>query len=108
VLLEVLVALVILATAAMSVLGLVAQSAEQARRAEEAEHSLAEAERLLIAMTLLVRRDLDLRLGRRTAGSLVVEVQRPHPVLYRVSVARSDAPDSPDLVTLVYRPETPP
>jgi type II secretory pathway component PulJ len=104
-LLEVLAALTIFATAAVSVVGLLAQSAEHERRAEAAERRVADEERLLTAMTLLTRDDLDRRLGRRTAGPYVVETQRPDRVIYRITVGLADAPDAPDLATLLYRPE---
>jgi type II secretory pathway pseudopilin PulG len=104
-LLEVLAALTIFATAAVSVVGLLAQSTEHERRAESAEQRLADEERLLAAVALLTRDDLDRRLGRRAAGPYVVEIQRPVRTLYRVTVALGDAPDAPDLATLVYRPE---
>lgn len=104
-LLEVLVALTIFATAALGLVSLLAQSAEHERRAEDAERVLADEERLMTALSLLLRSDLDLRLGSRTAGPYVVEVQRPAAALYRVSIARADAPAAPDLVTLAYRPE---
>jgi type II secretory pathway component PulJ len=103
-LLEVLAALTIFAVAAVSVVGLLAQSTEHERRAEAAEHRLADEERLLTAMTLLTRDDLHRRLGRRTAGSYVVETLRPAGVIYRITVGLADAPDAPDLATLIYRP----
>lgn len=104
-LLEVLAALLIFSTAAVSVVGLLDQSTEHERRAEAAERRVADEERLLTAMTLLTRDDLDRRLGRRTAGPYVVETLRPTPVIYRVTVGLADAPDAPDLATLVYRPD---
>jgi type II secretory pathway pseudopilin PulG len=104
-LLEVMVAVAILATAAVSVVGLLAQSAQHEQRAEEVERRLADQERLLTAMTLLSRDDLDRRLGQRSAGPYVVDVQRPTRVLYRVSIALGDSALWPDLVTLIYRPE---
>jgi type II secretory pathway pseudopilin PulG len=99
------VAVAILATAAMTAVSLLAQSADHQRRAQEVERRLADEERLMTAMALLSRDDLDRRLGRRIAGPYVVEVQRPTRVLYRVSVAVADSAAWPDLVTLVYRPE---
>jgi hypothetical protein len=104
-LLEVLAALAIFAAAAVSAVGLLAQDAELERRAEAAERRVADEERLLTAMTLLTRDDMDRRLGRRSAGPYVVETQRPERLIYRVTVGLADAPDSPDLATLLYRPE---
>ena len=58
----------------------------------------------MTAMSFLTRDDLDRRLGRRAAGALAVEVQRPRATLYRVEVGRVEAA-LPDLTTLLYRPE---
>ncbi len=44
------------------------------------------------------------RLGARRLGPYVVEVRRPHPVLYRVTIA-ADTNGALDLATLIYRPE---
>jgi type II secretory pathway component PulJ len=104
-LLEVLVAVAILASAALSVVALLAQMSDFERRAEATETRLGDEERLLTALTLLTRDDLDRRLGQRTAGPYVVEIQRPDRVLYRLAIGTSDAPSHPDLATLVYRPE---
>jgi hypothetical protein len=96
-------ALAIFAAASVSVLGLLAQGAEHERRAEAAETRIADEERLLAAFTLLNRQDLDRRLGRRTVGPYVVEVQRPAAEIYRLTVGLKDAPVAPDLATLIYR-----
>lgn len=107
-LLEVIVAVTIFATAAITAVSLLAQAADHERRAEETERRVGDEERLLTAMTLLTREDLDRRLGRRTAGPYLVEVQRPTRALYRVTVASGESPEVPDLATLVYRPEPAP
>jgi type II secretory pathway pseudopilin PulG len=104
-LLEVLAALTIFALAAVGIVTLLAQTTDVERRAESVEQRLADQERLLVAVTLLTREDLDRRLGRRSAGPYVVEIQRPVRTLYRVTVALGDAPGAPDLATLVYRAE---
>jgi hypothetical protein len=102
VLLEVLAAVAIFASAAVTTVGLLAQLADGTRRAQEAERAVADQERLLTAYWLLTRDDLDRRLGPRAVGLYVVEVQRPEPDLYRVSVGDSAGPE---LVTLLHRPE---
>ena len=107
-LLEVLAALTIFALAAVGIVALLAQTTDVERRAEFAEQRLADEERLLAAVTLLTRDDLDRRLGRRTAGPYVVEIQRPVRTLYRLTVALGEAPEAPDLATLVYRAEPAP
>jgi type II secretory pathway component PulJ len=102
VLLEVVIALTILLAAGVSLVSLLGASL-----ASEAELSRREAEtrdldRVLAAMTLLDRADLDRRLGRHPVGQLVAEVQRPEPALYRLAVSpRGGVP----LVTVVYRPD---
>jgi len=103
-LLEVLVALTIFGIAALSTLERLAQLSETQRQSQAREAALADQDRLMTAMSLLTREDLDLRLGRRIVGSLVIEVQRPRATLYRVEVGREDA-TLPDLTTLLYRPE---
>ena len=103
-LLEVLVALVIVGTAAVAMTGLQAAAARSERQAREREHSLADADRLLTAYTLLDRLDLDRRLGRREVGPFTVVIQRPETTLYRIAVQRSEVADMEDLVTVVFRP----
>jgi type II secretory pathway component PulJ len=102
-LLEVMVAVAILASAAVSIVALLAQSADHERRAAAFEAQIADEERLLTAVALLTRSDLDRRLGRRTAGPYEVEIQRPRPELYRVTIGLRD--EAADLATLLYRPE---
>ena len=68
------------------------------------ERELVQAERVLAASTLLERRDLERRIGRRTIGEFLVEVARPEPTLFRIAVATADHPDAALLVTVVYRP----
>jgi len=99
ILLEVLAALTIFACAAVATMGLLAQSQQ---RAEANERMVTDEDRLLAAYSLLARADLDLRLGRRIVGPYVLEVQRPEPALYRVTIGDSTGTD---LATLLYRPE---
>ena len=102
-LLEAIVALAVLATAGtalVAALGAALRSeAELARR----ETTLAAADRVLTAMTLLTRNDLDQRLGSHPVGEFIVSVQRPRPELYRIAVAEAAAPEVETLVTVVYR-----
>lgn len=105
VLLEVLVALVILTTAALALVELVDAGTRAVVEARTRERELADEQRLLSAFTLLDRTDLDRRLGRRTIGPYVADIQRPEGVLYRIALARRAAPEVEDLVTVVYRPE---
>lgn len=104
-LLEVLVAVLILTVAGLSLVELVAAGARAIATARQRQRELADEERLLTAYTLLTRSDLDRRLGDRTVGPYVADVQRPEATLYRIALRRSNAPDLEDLVTVVYRPE---
>jgi type II secretory pathway component PulJ len=104
-LLEVLVALVILATAGIALIELVGAGMRAERDARAREATIATEERLLAALTLLRRHELDQRIGRRVVGEFVVDVQRPEPALYRIALRQHQSPDVEDLVTVVYRAE---
>ncbi len=103
-LLEVLVALTIFGIAALGALEQLAQLAQTQRHNTARELLLADEDRLMTAVSLLTREDLDRRLGRRQVGPLAVDIQRPRPALYRVEIG-SAAFSLPDLTTLLYRPE---
>lgn len=102
-LLEVLAAIVILSIAGLSLVELVTQGTATAatERAREAEQM--DEDRLLAAMTLLNRSDLDIRIGSRTVGLYVMTVARPERTLYRIAIGRETAPNVEDLVTVVFR-----
>jgi len=106
-LLEALVALVILATAGTALVALVGAGLRSERDARVRERTLAAEERVLTAMTLLTQEDFDRRLGQRSVGEFLVDVQRPEPALYRIAIAEARAPQVEDLVTVVYRREAP-
>ena len=108
VLLEVLVAVVILATAGIGLVELVGSGLRAEREARLRETTLAAEERLLSALTLLTRKELDQRIGRRQIGEFIVDVQRPQPMLYRVALLQEQSPQVEDLVTVVYRAELKP
>jgi type II secretory pathway pseudopilin PulG len=95
VLLEVLAAVLILASAGLSLVALLAGATRAGADARRYEQQMADAERLLTAYTLLTRTELEQRLGDRRVGAYVVNIQRPEPSLYRISVS--------NLVTVVYR-----
>ena len=105
VLLEVLVAVVILTTAGIGLIELVGSGLGAERAARQREGTLAKEERLLSALTLLNRNELDQRIGRRQIGEFIVDVQRPERTLYRIALLQDDSPQVEDLVTVVYRPE---
>jgi type II secretory pathway pseudopilin PulG len=104
-LLEVLVALAILSGAGLALLELVTGGLRAERDARERERVVAVEERLLKALTLLKRDELDRRLGRHPIGDLIVEVQRPERTLYRAALLQPSSPQVEDLVTVVYRRE---
>lgn len=108
VLLEVLVAVVILATAGIGLVELVGSGLHAERDARLRESTLATEERLLSALTLLNRKELDQRIGRRQIGEFIVVVQRPERTLYRIALLQESSPQVEDLVTVVYRAETKP
>jgi type II secretory pathway pseudopilin PulG len=100
-LLEVLAALTIFVFAAVYALTLLGQLSDSEHRAHSDERRVADQNRLLTAYALLLRAELDQRLGHREVGPYLVEVQRPEAALYRVSIGDSTGPD---LVTLLFRP----
>ena len=102
VLLEVLAALTIFAFAAASAIELLSQLSATEQRAHALERTVVDQDRLMAAYSLLARDDLDRRLGPRTVGPYVIEVQRPAVTLYRVTVGDSTGVE---LATLLYRPE---
>ena len=103
VLLEVLVALTILTVAGLSLVGLLTAGLRSEQDTREREHVLANEGRVLAAMTLLTRTDLDRRIGRNDVGEFVVNVQRPERTLYRIAIAHGRAAHVEDLVTVVFR-----
>jgi type II secretory pathway pseudopilin PulG len=104
-LLEVLVALAILSGAGFALLDLVSGGLRAERDARERERVLAVEERVLTALTLVKRDELDLRLGRHPIGELIADIERPERALYRIALVPSSSPEVEDLVTVVYRRE---
>lgn len=104
-LLEVVVALAILSGAGLALLDLVNGGLRAERDARERERVLAVEERVLAALTLLRRDDLDRRLGRHPIGELIADIERPERTLYRIALMQASSPQVEDLVTVVYRRE---
>jgi type II secretory pathway pseudopilin PulG len=102
-LLETLVALAILLGAGLALLQLVSAGLAAERDARERERVLAVEERVLTALTLLKRDELDRRLGRHPIGELVADIERPERTLYRIAVVQAQSPQVEDLVTVVHR-----
>jgi hypothetical protein len=106
-LLEVLAAMAILGAAGLALVELVGGGTQAVAVARDRERELADEERLLAAWSLLKREELDQRLGERAVGPYVVRVQRPERGLYRIAMERKEAAGVEDLVTVVYRRESP-
>ena len=106
-LLEVLIALVIFTTAGVSLVGLLGAGLRGEAEARARERVLANEDRLLTALTLLKREELDRRIGRHDVGEFVVDIRRPERTLYRIAIAQRSSAQVEDLVTVVYRREQP-
>ena len=104
-LLETLVALTILAAAGVSLAALAAAGARAEAAARLEERATVAANRLLTALSLLNRDELDQRIGAHPVGEFSVEIQRPEPGLYRLAVGLASEPGGAKLVTVVYRVE---
>lgn len=103
-LLEVLLGIALLGSAGLGVVLALRHASVAEAAAGEEERRLGAADRVLAAMTLLRRRELDQRIGARRVGRFVVLVERPEPMLYRIALRDSSAPGRELLTTVVYRP----
>jgi type II secretory pathway pseudopilin PulG len=106
-LLESIVALAILAGAGTSLVGALAASIRSEHELQRREITVRAAHRVLTAMSLLTREELEQRIGRHRVGEFLAQVERPEPTLYRISIAEPQAPEVENLVTVVYRPAAP-
>lgn len=102
-LLEVLVSIALLGSAGLGVVQALRQASVAEAIAAEQERHLADADRVLAAMTLLQAGELDQRIGAHRIGEFVVGVERPEVTLYRLSLADTAAPEHELLTTVVYR-----
>ncbi len=105
--LEVLIALTILSIAGIGFVELVGTGLRVERDSRVREQIVGSEDRLLAALTLLKRSELDQRLGRRQIGEFTVDIQRPERTLYRIAVLQAQSPQVEDLVTVVYRTVSP-
>jgi hypothetical protein len=105
VLFEVLVAITLLLLAGVSVVMLVSDALRSEGVLRDREREVQELDRVMTAMTLLDRVDLDRRLGRHPIGPFVADVQRPEQSLYRIAVTSAPNGAARTLVTVVYRPD---
>jgi len=104
-LLETLVALAIVSGAGLALLDLVTGGLRAEQDARERERVVDVEERVLTALALLRRDELDRRLGRYPIGQLVADIERPERTLYRIALSQEQSPHVEDLVTVVYRRE---
>jgi type II secretory pathway component PulJ len=105
-LLEALVAMTILCVGGLGVVGALNQALRSESDAGKREVVMAAADRVLSAIVLLSRTDLERRLGQRPVGEFLVDVERPERGLFRIAIAESRAPELETLVTVVFRPES--
>ena len=96
-LLETLVALAILSGAGLALLDLVTAGLRAERESRERERIVAVEDRVLAALTLLTRAELDRRIGRHPLGELIADIQRPERTLYRIALAQQETPQLEDL-----------
>jgi type II secretory pathway pseudopilin PulG len=104
VLLETLVALAVLAAAAGGAVWMCAEWIRAVERAHRREADVRAADRLLTAVSLWPRADLDRHLGERRQGSWIMRVDRPSPSIYMATL-RDTASGAVLLHTALLRPE---
>lgn len=102
ILLEVMVALAILAFGIASTAAVAVASLDSVRRAQREERAVQRAAALLNAVALWPRADLDLHLGTRVEGEMLLRIDRPNDALYEVSIDDS-AGRATLLQTALYR-----
>lgn len=102
ILLEVMVALAILGFGIASTAAVAVASLDSVRRAQREERAVQRAAALLNAVALWPRADLDLHLGTRVEGEMLLRIDRPNDALYDVSIDDS-AGRATLLQTALYR-----
>ena len=104
-LIEAIVALMILSVAGLGVVGALQESIRSEAGLRDREETMQAASRVMSAMVLLTRTDLERRLGTHPIGEFAVAVERPQPTLFRIAIAEGRVPEVEALVTVVYRPQ---
>ena len=104
-LIEAIVAMAILSVGGLGVIAALHESLRSEASLRKREETTLNASRVLSAMVLLTRTDLERRVGSHAVGEFLVEVQRPQPTLFRIGIAEREAPSVETLVTVVFRPE---
>jgi hypothetical protein len=105
-LLEAIVALTVMTIGMLATVGMVRQAIDSADHAERAEAEVRRASAFMDAIALWPRADLDRHLGVRAEGPWRLDINRPAPTLYLVTLSDS-ASDHQLLRTALYRPESP-
>ena len=105
VLLEVIVALALLATAGLAAVSMAVEAAGAVSRAATAEVEMRQAARLMDAVSLWPREDLDRRMGDRRQGPFILRIARPSGELYTAALADS-ATGRVLLATSLFRRDT--
>lgn len=102
VLLEVLIAVTVLATAGLALARHVAEAMRALEHASAQERELRAADRLVSAVSLWSRGELDARLGTRSQGDFRLEIQRADRNLYVVTLR--DSTDERQLLRTMISP----
>ncbi len=98
-------ALTLLLAGGVSTVSLLSAAVQSQAALAGREVTLREADRMLAALTLLSKDDLDRRLGQHAAGRFLADVRRPDPARYRISLRESETGSEELLVTVVHRPD---
>ena len=106
-LIETLIAMAILGSTGLVITGILHEAIRGQAAADRMERTMTDADRVLTAMSLLKREELDRAIGKQVVGQFDITIQRPEFALYRVSVAERAAPERLLLVTVVHRPREP-
>lgn len=101
-LLEAIVAITLLATLGLTILQMTRSAMDAAEAADRSDRELRSASDFMNAVSLWSEGELDQRLGAREQGSWLLEISRPTPGFYRVTLLDSGA-TAVVLETALYR-----
>jgi hypothetical protein len=102
-LLEAITALAVAGTGGVALAAVVAHSDMVLRRTIAREREVESAARVLTALSLLERHELEQRLGTSMIGEFRSSIGKPSSDLFRIGIAHDSAADRELLATLVYR-----
>lgn len=103
VLLEAVVALAIVGTVGLAVAAMASDRAAAVSRAQEREREVREASRLLTAVSLWPREDLDRHMGASRQGWMNLVIERTAPDLFSIAI-QDGTSAQPLLRTALFRP----